>query len=44
MVALVATMGGLQLYRACGYADVEAFNEPTSDGVAVPLMRMHKRL
>jgi GNAT superfamily N-acetyltransferase len=43
-VALVATMAGLPLYRACGYDDVEAFDEPTPTGVAVPLMRMHKRL
>ena len=43
-VALVATMGGLPLYRACGYQDVEAFDEPTPGGVAVPLMRMAKRL
>lgn len=42
-VALVATMAGLPLYRACGYRDVEAFEEPTPSGVAVPLMRMHKR-
>lgn len=43
-IALVATMSGLPLYRACGYKDVEAFEEPTPSGVAVPLMRMHKRL
>ena len=43
-VALVATMGGLPLYRACGYEDIEAFDEPTAGGVPVPLMRMHKRL
>jgi GNAT superfamily N-acetyltransferase len=44
MVALVATMGGLPLYRACGYDDIEPFEEMTSAGVAVPLMRMQKRL
>ena len=43
-VALVATMGGLPLYRACGYADVELFDEPTPGGVSVPLMRMLKQL
>jgi GNAT superfamily N-acetyltransferase len=43
-VALVATMGGLPLYRACGYEDIEPFDEMTSAGVAVPLMRMQKRL
>ena len=43
-VELVATMGGLPLYRACGYADVEAFDEKTPSGVAVPLVRMRKAL
>jgi GNAT superfamily N-acetyltransferase len=43
-VALVATMAGLPLYRACGYEDVESFNEITPDGAAVPLMRMQKQL
>lgn len=43
-VELVATMGGLPLYRACGYADVEAFEEHTPSGVNVPLMRMRKAL
>jgi GNAT superfamily N-acetyltransferase len=43
-VALVATMAGLPLYRACGYFDVEAFEEITPNGVAVPLVRMEKRL
>jgi GNAT superfamily N-acetyltransferase len=43
-VALVATMAGLPLYRACGYRDVEAFDEVTPSGVAVPLVRMEKYL
>jgi len=43
-VALVATMAGLPLYRACGYQDIEAFEEITPSGVAVPLLRMEKIL
>jgi GNAT superfamily N-acetyltransferase len=42
-VELAATMGGLPLYRACGYRDVEAF-EDDRGGVAVPLVRMRKPL
>jgi len=42
-VELAATMGGLPLYRACGYKDVEAF-EDDRGGVAVPLVRMRKAL
>jgi len=41
-VELVATMAGLPLYRACGYEDVEDFEQATKSGVAVPLMRMTK--
>jgi len=41
---LVATMGGLPLYRACGYQEGERFEQATSGGIAVPLVRMHKRL
>ena len=41
---LVATMAGEPLYRACGYAPVEAFDQRTSGGVAVPLLRMAKAL
>jgi GNAT superfamily N-acetyltransferase len=43
-VELTATMAGLPLYRACGYRDIEAFEQPTPSGVAVPLVRMGKRL
>jgi GNAT superfamily N-acetyltransferase len=43
-VELVATMAGLPLYRACGYADVEALEERSSKGVTVPLVRMRKAL
>jgi GNAT superfamily N-acetyltransferase len=41
-VELVATMAGVPLYRACGYQPVEAFEQPTSNGVRVPLLRMSK--
>lgn len=43
-VELVATMAGLPLYRACGYAEVEALEERSSKGIMVPLMRMRKAL
>jgi GNAT superfamily N-acetyltransferase len=43
-VELVATMAGEPLYRACGYVPVEAFEQRTSNGVAVPLLRMTKAL
>jgi GNAT superfamily N-acetyltransferase len=43
-VELVATMAGLPLYRACGYEDLEAFNEIVPSGIAVPVVRMRKRL
>ncbi len=39
---LVATMAGEPLYRAYGYAPVEAFAQPTSKGIAVPMLRMSK--
>ncbi len=40
---LTATMGGLPLYRACGYVEVEPFTQDVS-GVRVPLVRMTKPL
>jgi len=43
-VVLVATMAGVPLYRACGYAEIEGFSEITPNGIAVPLMRMQKTL
>lgn len=43
-VELVATMAGLPLYRACGYEDLEVFDEIAPSGIAIPLMRMQKRL
>jgi GNAT superfamily N-acetyltransferase len=40
---LVATMAGLPLYTACGYAAVEPF-EDRNGAVPVPLVHMHKSL
>jgi GNAT superfamily N-acetyltransferase len=42
-VELMATMAGVPLYRACGYVDVEPVEDELG-GVAVPLLRMRKRL
>lgn len=43
-VEMAATMGGVPLYRACGYHDIEPFEAVTSKGYRVPLIRMGKRL
>lgn len=43
-VEMAATMGGVPLYRACGYHDIEPFEAETSKGYRVPLIRMGKRL
>jgi GNAT superfamily N-acetyltransferase len=43
-VELVATAAGEPLYRACGYAPVEAFSQRTASGVGVPLLRMSKTI
>ena len=43
MVQLAATLSGLPLYEACGYAPVERFTD-ASGGVPVPLVRMTKAL
>ena len=40
---LVATLAGLPLYRACGWEEVER-GEVDAQGVAVPVVRMEKRL
>jgi GNAT superfamily N-acetyltransferase len=42
-VALMATMAGLPLYKACGYRAVEAVTDDRG-GVPVPLSRMIKNL
>lgn len=41
---MAATMGGVPLYRACGYHEIEPFTAMTSSGYAVPLIRMGKAL
>ena len=41
---LAATLAGEPLYRACGYVPELHFQEMTSSGVAVPLIRMVKPL
>jgi GNAT superfamily N-acetyltransferase len=41
---LVATLAGEPLYRACGFAPIEAFEQMTKAGVAVPLILMSKPL
>ena len=41
---MMATMAGVPLYRACGYAEVDAPITANIDGVEVPLVRMEKRL
>jgi GNAT superfamily N-acetyltransferase len=43
-VEMAATMGGVPLYRACGYHDIEPFTAKTSTGYEVPLIRMGKAL
>jgi len=43
-VEMAATLGGVPLYRACGYEDIEPFTALTSSGYEVPLMRMGKAL
>ena len=41
---MMATMAGVPLYRACGYAEAEAPTKAKIDGIEVPLVRMEKRL
>lgn len=41
---LAATLAGEPLYRACGYAEIERFEAPTSKGIRIPLIRMGKAL
>jgi len=43
-VELAATLAGEPLYVACGYAPIERFTSQTSTGVAVPLIRMGKKI
>jgi GNAT superfamily N-acetyltransferase len=41
---LAATMGGVPLYRACGYVELEPMKTATPSGVLVPMIRMGKDL
>lgn len=41
---LAATLAGVPLYSACGYAPIEEFFAESSKGVKVPLVRMGKTL
>jgi GNAT superfamily N-acetyltransferase len=41
---LAATLAGEPLYLACGYRQIERFDERTPQGVEVPLVRMSKSL
>ncbi|OYU36462.1 GNAT family N-acetyltransferase [Novosphingobium sp. PASSN1] len=43
-VELMATLAGLPLYMACGYAEIEAVEATSREGVVVPLVRMGKVL
>ena len=43
-VELMATLAGLPLYRACGYAEIEAVEATSREGVKVPIVRMGKLL
>ena len=43
-VELMATLAGLPLYKACGYAEIEAVEAISREGVMVPLVRMGKAL
>src|SRR5207249_6791769 len=41
---MMATMAGVPLYRACGYAEAEPVVRVSVDGIEVPLVRMEKEL
>ncbi len=41
---MMATMAGVPLYRACGYAEAEPVTVALVDGVEVPLVRMERKL
>jgi len=43
-MAIVATLAGMPLYRACGYEEFERFDEMTPSGISVPLVRMRREL
>ena len=41
---MMATMAGVPLYAACGYAEAEPPHDAVVDGISVPLVRMEKAL
>ncbi|MCF6220462.1 MAG: GNAT family N-acetyltransferase [Robiginitomaculum sp.] len=41
---MMATLAGVPLYEACGYAKIEEVFDQTSDGTKIPLIRMGKPL
>lgn len=41
---MMATMAGVPLYRACGYAEADPAIKVNVDGIEVPLVRMEKPL
>ncbi len=41
---MMATLAGVPLYEACGYAHIEEISDTTSDGTQIPLIRMGKPL
>jgi GNAT superfamily N-acetyltransferase len=43
-VELMATLAGLPLYAACGYAEIEPTEAISREGVKVPIIRMGKAL
>ena len=41
---LVATLPGVPLYRALGFADVEPVSVPLPDGLTLPCFRMERAI
>lgn len=39
---MMATLSGAPLYRACGYVEIERIEAISSEGIAIPLIRMEK--
>ena len=39
---MMATLAGAPLYRACGYVEIERIEAISSNGIAIPLIRMEK--
>jgi len=43
-LALLATLPGVPLYRACGFEPIEELEPAASDGVRIPCVSMEKRI